>query len=63
MYTDILLTVCPCLSLQAVRSTHVLEVPLSHNGKVLVEEEYIHFLTQLANQKMEENFRRIQRLV
>ncbi|TWW73358.1 tRNA wybutosine-synthesizing protein 3 -like protein [Takifugu flavidus] len=49
--------------MMAVRSTHVLEVPLSHNGKVLVEQEYIHFLTELANQKMEENLRRIQRLV
>ncbi|XP_011618093.1 tRNA wybutosine-synthesizing protein 3 homolog [Takifugu rubripes] len=47
--------------MMAVRSTHVLEVPLSHNGKVLVEQEYIHFLTELANQKMEENLRRIQR--
>ncbi|KAM4551351.1 tRNA wybutosine-synthesizing protein 3 homolog isoform 2-T2 [Odontesthes bonariensis] len=45
----------------AVRSTHCLEVPLSHDGKLLVEHEYIHFLTQIANQKMEENFRRLQR--
>ncbi|XP_054452291.1 LOW QUALITY PROTEIN: tRNA wybutosine-synthesizing protein 3 homolog [Anoplopoma fimbria] len=45
----------------AVRSTHGLEVPLSHKGKLLVEHEYIHFLTQIANQKMEENLRRIHR--
>lgn len=45
----------------AVRSTHGLEVPLSHEGKLLVEHEYIHFLTQIANQKMEENLRRIHR--
>nr|XP_046265537.1 tRNA wybutosine-synthesizing protein 3 homolog [Scatophagus argus] len=45
----------------AVRSTHGLEVPLSREGKLLVEHEYIHFLTQIANQKMEENFRRIHR--
>ncbi|KAE8291429.1 tRNA wybutosine-synthesizing protein 3-like protein [Larimichthys crocea] len=45
----------------AVRSTHGLEVPLSHEGKLLVEHEYIHFLTQIANQKMEENLRRIDR--
>lgn len=45
----------------AVRSTHGLEVPLSHEGKILVEDEYIHFLTQVANQKMEENLRRIHR--
>ncbi|KAK2843988.1 hypothetical protein Q5P01_010647 [Channa striata] len=45
----------------AVRSTHGLEVPLTHKGKLLVGHEYIHFLTQVANQKMEENLRRIQR--
>lgn len=45
----------------AVRSTHSLEVPLSHAGKLLVDHEYIHFLTQIANQKMEENLRRIHR--
>ncbi|KAL7385848.1 hypothetical protein ABVT39_001189 [Epinephelus coioides] len=45
----------------AVRSTHGLEVPLSHAGKLLVDHEYIHFLTQIANQKMEENLRRIHR--
>ncbi|XP_031734535.1 tRNA wybutosine-synthesizing protein 3 homolog [Anarrhichthys ocellatus] len=45
----------------AVRSTHCLEVPLSHEGKLLVEHEYIHFLTRIANQKMEENLRRIHR--
>lgn len=49
------------LFLQAVRSTHGLEVPLSHEGKLLVGPEYIHFLCQLANRKMEENLRRIQR--
>ncbi|XP_020566416.1 tRNA wybutosine-synthesizing protein 3 homolog isoform X3 [Oryzias latipes] len=47
--------------IMAVRSTHGLEVPLSHGGKLLVGEEYVHFLTQKANQKMEENFRRIHR--
>ncbi|XP_075871615.1 tRNA wybutosine-synthesizing protein 3 homolog [Nelusetta ayraudi] len=45
----------------AVRSTHGLEVPLSQEGKLLVEPEYIHFLTQVANKKMEENLRRIHR--
>ncbi|XP_073348296.1 tRNA wybutosine-synthesizing protein 3 homolog [Pagrus major] len=45
----------------AVRCTHGLEVPLSHEGKLLVEHEYINFLTQIANQKMEENLRRIHR--
>ncbi|XP_032420963.1 tRNA wybutosine-synthesizing protein 3 homolog isoform X2 [Xiphophorus hellerii] len=46
----------------AVRSTHGLEVPLSRHGKLLVDEDYIQFLTQIANQKMEENLRRVQRL-
>ncbi|KAM6919156.1 tRNA wybutosine-synthesizing protein 3 homolog [Xenentodon cancila] len=45
----------------AVRSTHGLEVPLCREGKLLVEHEYLLFLTQIANQKMEENLRRIQR--
>ncbi|XP_066453889.1 tRNA wybutosine-synthesizing protein 3 homolog isoform X2 [Eleutherodactylus coqui] len=45
--------------LLAVRSTHCLEVPLSHKAKCLVSEEYIGFLVQTANQKMEENKRRI----
>ncbi|XP_032420964.1 tRNA wybutosine-synthesizing protein 3 homolog isoform X3 [Xiphophorus hellerii] len=48
--------------LLAVRSTHGLEVPLSRHGKLLVDEDYIQFLTQIANQKMEENLRRVQRL-
>ncbi|XP_027876382.1 tRNA wybutosine-synthesizing protein 3 homolog isoform X5 [Xiphophorus couchianus] len=47
--------------LLAVRSTHGLEVPLSRHGKLLVDEDYIQFLTQIANQKMEENLRRVQR--
>uniref|UniRef100_A0A8D2PR06 tRNA wybutosine-synthesizing protein 3 homolog n=1 Tax=Zosterops lateralis melanops TaxID=1220523 RepID=A0A8D2PR06_ZOSLA len=45
----------------AVRSTHCLEVPLSHKGRLMVSEEYIEFLVRVANQKMEENIRRIDR--
>ncbi|XP_006831094.1 PREDICTED: tRNA wybutosine-synthesizing protein 3 homolog isoform X1 [Chrysochloris asiatica] len=45
----------------AVRSTHSLEVPLSRKGKLMVTEEYIDFLLNIANQKMEENKRRIER--
>ncbi|KAM6148318.1 tRNA wybutosine-synthesizing protein 3 homolog [Rhynchocyon petersi] len=45
----------------AVRSTHSLEVPLSHKGKLMVTEEYIDFLLNIANQKMEENKKRIER--
>ncbi|XP_074077267.1 tRNA wybutosine-synthesizing protein 3 homolog isoform X3 [Macrotis lagotis] len=45
----------------AVRSTHGLEVPLSHEGRLMVTEEYIDFLLKIANQKMEENKKRIER--
>ncbi|XP_005429221.1 tRNA wybutosine-synthesizing protein 3 homolog [Geospiza fortis] len=45
----------------AVRSTHCLEVPLSHKGRLMVSEEYIEFLVHVANQKMEENRKRIDR--
>lgn len=44
-----------------VRSTHSMEVPLSHSGHLLVSTEYVEFLIKLANKKMEENFRRIDR--
>ncbi|KAL2772356.1 tRNA wybutosine-synthesizing protein 3-like protein isoform 2 [Daubentonia madagascariensis] len=45
----------------AVRSTHGLEVPLSHKGKLMVTEDYIDFLLNVANQKLEENKKRIGR--
>ncbi|XP_069594392.1 tRNA wybutosine-synthesizing protein 3 homolog [Ranitomeya imitator] len=47
--------------IMAVRSTHCLEVPLSHKAKCLVSEEYIDLLVQTANQKLEENKKRIVR--
>ncbi|XP_042729590.1 tRNA wybutosine-synthesizing protein 3 homolog [Lagopus leucura] len=47
--------------MMAVRSAHCLEVPLSHMGKLMVSEEYIEFLVHVANEKMEENARRIDR--
>uniref|UniRef100_A0A3Q2VZ97 tRNA wybutosine-synthesizing protein 3 homolog n=1 Tax=Haplochromis burtoni TaxID=8153 RepID=A0A3Q2VZ97_HAPBU len=53
----------PSLYNTAVRSTHGLEVPLSHDGTLLLPQEYITYLTQVANQKMEENHRRISRSV
>lgn len=40
-----------------------MEVPLSHMGKLMVSEEYIEFLVHVANEKMEENARRIDRFV
>ncbi|XP_059839670.1 tRNA wybutosine-synthesizing protein 3 homolog isoform X4 [Hypanus sabinus] len=47
--------------MMAVRSTHCLEVPLCHRGSVLVSDKYIDYLVQVANRKMEENQRRIER--
>ncbi|XP_043554491.1 tRNA wybutosine-synthesizing protein 3 homolog isoform X4 [Chiloscyllium plagiosum] len=47
--------------MMAVRSTHCLEVPLCRQGTVLVSEEYIDYLVQVANQKMEENEKRRKR--
>lgn len=47
--------------ISAVRSTHSLEVPLSHQGALLVSHDYILFLCEISNQKMEENLRRINR--
>uniref|UniRef100_H0Y1G5 tRNA wybutosine-synthesizing protein 3 homolog n=1 Tax=Otolemur garnettii TaxID=30611 RepID=H0Y1G5_OTOGA len=44
----------------AVRSTHGFE-PLSHKGQLMVTEEDIDFLLNVANQKMEENKKRIGR--
>ncbi|XP_068730076.1 tRNA wybutosine-synthesizing protein 3 homolog isoform X3 [Montipora capricornis] len=43
----------------AVRSTQSLEVPLVHNGKLLVSDEYIKFVVNAANKKLEENQTRI----
>ncbi|XP_028667038.1 tRNA wybutosine-synthesizing protein 3 homolog [Erpetoichthys calabaricus] len=47
--------------IMAVRSTHCLEVPLTREGELLATEEYIDFLVEVANQKMEENKKRIDR--
>ncbi|XP_041363403.1 tRNA wybutosine-synthesizing protein 3 homolog isoform X1 [Gigantopelta aegis] len=45
----------------AIRSTHMLEVPLSCNGEILVSEKYLNFLVDCANNKMNENSHRIDR--
>ncbi|XP_058033366.1 tRNA wybutosine-synthesizing protein 3 homolog isoform X2 [Ahaetulla prasina] len=47
--------------LLAVRSTHCLEVPLTQKGRLMVSEEYVDFVVQVANRKMEENWKRINR--
>ncbi|XP_046569613.1 tRNA wybutosine-synthesizing protein 3 homolog [Haliotis rubra] len=45
----------------AVRSTHSLEVPLSKDRRLMVSHEYLKFLTDCANSKMQENLTRIKR--
>ncbi|CAG5136566.1 unnamed protein product [Candidula unifasciata] len=45
----------------AIRSTHSLEAPLSSEGKILVSNDYLKYLTASANRKLEENFARIHR--
>ena len=46
----------------AVRSTHGLEVPLTDDdGADLVSEDFIRFVVNKANLKMEENFKRIEK--
>jgi len=47
--------------IMAVRSTHSLEVPLVHNGRLMVSDEYVKFLVDVANKKHEENQIRIDR--
>ncbi|EDO43291.1 predicted protein [Nematostella vectensis] len=47
--------------MMAVRSTHSLEVPLICNGNLLVSKEYIQYVVDMANKKMEDNKDRIQR--
>lgn len=45
----------------AVRTTLAMEVPLTDRGSVLVTPMYLQFLRRLANEKMTENWRRLQR--
>lgn len=45
-----------------MRSTHGLEVPIIHQGKLLVSQEYIEYLVDIANGRMIENKQRIDRL-
>ncbi|XP_039183127.1 tRNA wybutosine-synthesizing protein 3 homolog [Crotalus tigris] len=47
--------------MMAVRSTHCLEVPLTQKGRLMVSEEYADFVVQVANRKMKENWKRINR--
>lgn len=44
----------------AVRSTLSLEVPLTHNGQLLVDSKYVEYVVETANSKMKENFQRLQ---
>lgn len=49
--------------MMAVRSTHGLEAPLSVGGKLLVTHEYVSYLVESANKKMEMNQSRIDRFL
>ncbi|ESO09301.1 hypothetical protein HELRODRAFT_73542 [Helobdella robusta] len=46
----------------AVRCTLSLEVPLTKNGQLLVSKEYLTFLVEIANEKLQSNFAVIKRL-
>ncbi|GBM88635.1 tRNA wybutosine-synthesizing protein 3 [Araneus ventricosus] len=48
--------------ISAIRSTLSLEVPLSCDGNVLVSHEYISYVVDMCNEKMKENWLRIERL-
>lgn len=45
----------------AVRNTLLMEVPLSQKGELLVTHGYLCFLTNEANTKMDENWKRLER--
>lgn len=47
----------------AIRSTHCLEVPLCRNGELLVSNEYLEFLAHTANEKMKDNWSKIERFL
>nr|CAD7428461.1 unnamed protein product [Timema monikensis] len=47
----------------AVRSCMGLEVPISENGELLVSHKYLEFLVRKANEKVEENQSRTERLM
>jgi len=40
-----------------------MEVPIAEDGELLIPEEYLRFLTALANKKMESNFQRTQKFL
>ncbi|KFM61026.1 tRNA wybutosine-synthesizing protein 3-like protein, partial [Stegodyphus mimosarum] len=46
----------------AIRGTLSLEIPLSHNGCLLVSDEYLTYVTNICNEKMKENWNRTKRL-
>ncbi|CAF0982089.1 unnamed protein product [Brachionus calyciflorus] len=45
----------------AVRSTQNLECPITSNGNLMVDLNYIRYICNLANEKFQENFERIER--
>jgi tRNA(Phe) wybutosine-synthesizing methylase Tyw3 len=46
-----------------VRCSIRMEVPIAEDGELLIPEEYLRFLTALANKKMEANFQRTQKFL
>ncbi len=46
-----------------VRCSIRMEVPIAEDGELLIPEEYLRFLTALANKKMETNFQRTQKFL
>lgn len=36
-----------------------MEFPIAENGKLLVSEEYVRYVVNYGNKKLEDNFRRI----
>eukprot|EP00048_Salpingoeca_helianthica_P001252 m.47872 g.47872 ORF g.47872 m.47872 type:complete len:193 (-) comp11315_c0_seq1:87-665(-) len=46
----------------AIRSTHRLEIPIALSGRLMVSHEYLTWITTMANEKLQENFLRIDKL-
>ena len=43
-----------------LQGTNVMALPLKHEGKALVEDSYIKFVVNQANEKLEENYKRLE---
>lgn len=45
----------------SVRSTQTLQSPVAFDGKLIVDEQYLSHLVKISNEKLEDNFQRIER--